>query len=647
MTRIAFQRRCLLISIVFVTLLSLLSVRLIKIQLWDRKHYQAKARRVIDSVETLVALRGRIVDRNDEVLAKSMPVSSVYVDISRLIDPDPSKGAADLGALGLAYDRVSRKEGWQNLDQDDRVKLIRKERTKILNDCEPSVIMEQALSRAVGILARPLGMTREEMRDRIVNNKSKYFPLVKDLPDDEAERLRTLIKENWIEGFQFEHSYRRFYASPDLACHVVGYTGEAEVLDENGKKQLKQIGKFGVESACDKYLTGRNGWQEHRRDPTGILMAGTAGSIQPPRQGLDVQLTLDMTIQAIAEEELDAGLKQFISKRGTAIVMDPKTGEVLAMVSRPGFNLEHLSNLDEAGMNFAIQGSYEPGSTIKIVATSGALNEKLVTPQTSIFCHNGYFQDGPVWVKDEHPQGTLTFEGVLQHSNNIGTYKMARQLGMTRFYSYMAKMGYGQKTGILLSGESSGRVKNTNNPMDFSRAAYGYATAVTPLQVATAYSVLAYDGKRRKPHIVKAITASDGTVVEQFGPEVVAEPLSLSTVKEMRHALIKVTEEGGTAKAAQVAGFKVAGKTGTAKRQQNGRYQEGHQTVSFVGMLPAEDPAFVCVVVVDDPLINKSIVAHVGGSIAGPIFSKIATRVAAHLNLTPTEPIDQKLVGNR
>ena len=264
---------------------------------------------------------------------------------------------------------------------------------------------------------------------------------------------------------------------------------------------------------------------QHYRDARGLVVPGNSGSLKPPRAGLNVKLTIDMGIQAIVEEELDAGLAEFESVRGAVVLMDPKTGEILAMASRPHFDLNRKENVAENGYNYAIQAIYEPGSTIKIVATSGALNEGLVTPQTSVFCHNGYYNSGGVELKDDHPAGSLTFEGVLQKSNNIGTFSLGRQLGAKRFYEYLHRYGFGKKTGIQLSGESAGIARDTGNVMDFSRACFGYAANVTPLQLACAYSVIAGDGKLRKPHIVKALVANDGTVVENYPPEVVGEVL--------------------------------------------------------------------------------------------------------------------------
>lgn len=639
MTSRAFQSRCLLLCSVLVIGLSLLSVRLIQIQAWDRKHYADKARLTFERREILPGLRGKIVDRNEEVLAKSMPVATVFVNVNHLTDPL-------MISYPLAYERVSLDEGWESLDAQARKRRILAERSVILKEFEDmpaGAAFEKALAQAVNLLARPLGLKREDMRHRIekaIADKSKEFALVKDLKADAAEGVRDLIAKHWLEGFFMRESSKRWYTSPDLATHVIGYTGETVVLDEKGGKAFRQVGKFGVESSLEEYLAGSDGWQEHRRAPNGARIPGDTSSLKPPRSGLNVQLTLDMGAQAIVEEELDAGLAEFQSERGCVIVMDPKTGEIIAMANRPHFNLNLLKDLDKNATNFALQAIYEPGSTIKIVAAGAAINERLVSAQTSIFCHNGLYQQGKVRVPDHHPYGYLTVEGVLAKSSNIGAYKIGQQLGTARFYDYMGRWGFGARTGIQLSGESRGVVRNTGNAVDFSRATYGYALAVTPLQMACAYSVIAGDGKLRKPHIVKSVIANDGTIVERFEPEVISTVLRPEAARAMRGALEKVVDIKGTAVLAKVPGYRAGGKTGTAIRIKDGHYQTGHYTVSFAGILPAEDPAFVCIVVIDDPLTTK--VTRYGGTIAAPVFGKIAARLAAHMNLTPTEPVEDK-----
>ena len=632
----SFQSRCIVLCSILVIGLSVLSGRLVQIQLVDRHRYAESSRKAFNRVEKLPAIRGMIVDRREEPLAKSIPVSTVYVDKNHLTDPK-------LASYGLAFQQASAEPGWPDLDATAQRRRINGLRGEILATETAEAIGEKHLAYAVGILARPLGMRREELRAKIETSKGKWVPIAKDLPEDVADNLRDAVDKNWIQGFDFQNAIKRWYTAPNLASHLIGFTGEVEETDDEGKTLTRVLGRFGVESTMEEYLSGRDGWRKHCRDARGLVIPGDSSSLMPPRAGLNVQLTIDMGLQAIVEEEMDACLKEFESVRGAVVMMDPKTGEVLAMASRPTFDLNHREDVAANGFNFAIQAIYEPGSTFKIISAAGVMNEGLATPFTSVFCHNGHYSEGKIQVPDHHPYGNLTLEGVLVKSSNIGAYKFARQLGAKRFFEYTDAWGFGRKTGIQLSGESSGIARNTGNAVDFSRASYGYALNVTPLQMACAYSAIAGDGKLLKPKIIKSLVANDGTVVETFPTEVVSQVLKPETARKMREALAKVTETGGTATLAAVPGHKVAGKTGTAKRHNpNGRgYLANSYTVSFAGMLPANDPAFVCIVVIDDPRTNK--VSRYGGTIAAPAFGRIAARAAAYMNLQPTEAIPTPL----
>lgn len=616
--------------------LSVLSYRLVQIQWTDRQRYADSSRRAFHRIEKLPALRGMIVDRREEPLARSIPMSTVFVDKNHLFDPK-------LAAFGLAYRNASATPGWNRLSPDDQSRRIHSLRGGILSSRTPEDIVAEHLDHAVGVLARPLGMRREELRAKIESSKAKWVPLAKDLAEDDADKLRSILDRHWIHGFEFQNSIKRWYTSPDLAVHLIGYTGETEEPDENGKPERRVTGRFGVEASMEDYLAGRDGWRQHRRDARGLVVPGDSSSLMPPRAGLNVQLTIDIGLQAIVEEELDAALAEYQSERGAVVLMDPKNGEVLAMASRPSFDLNRREDVATKGFNFAIQAIYEPGSTFKIVPTAGVINEGLATPQTVVPCHNGRYTEGRVSVPDHHPYDNLTLEGVLVKSSNIGAYMFARRLGPKRFYQYTSDWGFGRRTGILLGGESSGIARNTNNAVDFSRASYGYALNVTPLQMACAYCAIGGDGRLVKPKIVKALVANDGTVVESFPTEVVSQVIRPETARKMRAALAKVTETGGTATLAAVPGHRVAGKTGTALRHNpNGRgYLANSYTVSFAGMMPADNPAFVGIVVIDDPRTNK--VTRYGGTIAAPAFGKIAARAATYLNIQPTEPVTPPL----
>lgn len=616
--------------------LSVLSWRLVQIQLVNRHRYAESSRKAFHRIEKLPAVRGMIVDCREEPIAKSIPVSTLYLDRNHLLDPKQA-------SYGVACKEASAVDGWNRLDSDARKRKVVSQRGEILERDTGDEIVRKHMDYAVSVLARPLGMKRAELMEKIQNGKGKWFPLAKDLPDDVAEGLRETIARNFLQGFEFQNSIKRWYTSSDLATHLIGFTGEVEQLNEEGKIEAKVVGRFGIEAAMQEYLAGRDGWRQHHRDARGLVVPGNSGSLLPPRAGLNVQLTIDMGLQSIVEEEMETCLAEFKSERGAVILMNPKNGEVLAMASRPHFDLNHREGIAQNGFNFATQAIYEPGSTFKIVATAAAINEGRAKPTTQVFCHNGMYVEGGNKVPDHHSFGNLSLEGVLAKSSNIGAYKFAKMLGPKRFYDYVERWGFGRKTGISLGGESSGIARNTNNIVDFSRASYGYALNVTPLQMACAYSVIGGDGRLLKPKIVKSLVANDGTVVENFPEVEVCRVLKPETARQMREAMIKAVEPGGTATLAAVPGYKVSGKTGTAKRHNpNGSgYLNNSYTVSFAGMMPADDPAFVGVVVIDDPKTNK--VSRYGGTIAAPAFGRIAKRAATYLNLPPTEPVNPSL----
>ncbi|MDX1680366.1 MAG: penicillin-binding protein 2 [Akkermansiaceae bacterium] len=636
----SFQVRCLILCSILMIGLSVLSARLIQIQLVDRQHYAESSRKAFHRVERLPAMRGMIVDRHEEPLAKSVPVSTLYVDKNHLNDPK-------VVSYGLAYQEASSEKAWDEMDDEARQRRIRSLRGEILSCYPPEEIVERHYNFAIGVLARPLGLRRDELRQRIDDSRGTWVPLVKDLPEDTAEDLRQVVAQNWIEGFAFQNSIKRWYTTPDRATHLLGHVGEIEERDEDGQPLYRVVGRSGIERTMEDYLTGRDGWQEHSRDARGLLVPGDESSLMPPRAGLNVQLTIDMGLQSIVEEELDAGLREFRAKKGAVVMLDPRSGEVLAMASRPHFNLNKRDKIVEHGYNYALQAVYEPGSTIKMVAAAGALDRGLVSLNTIIHCHWGHYEDGPVTVKDAYPKGDLSFVEVLKKSNNIGTYKMAKMLGQALFYDYLHGFGFGSKTGIALSGESAGMARNTGNPVDFSRASFGYATNVTPLQLASAYAAIASDGALRRPQVVKALVANDGTVVESFHSQTLRQVIKPRTAEQMRQALKSVTTEGGTATQAAVEGFEVAGKTGTARKYvPDVGYIEDEYVVSFVGMMPADNPAFVCLVVVDNPKPRDEEMKIYGGTIAAPIFSRIGTRAASYLNLEPTEPVTTDVAAN-
>lgn len=623
-----FNNRCVFTCSIFVIGLSVLSARLIYLQVLRAKDYAEKSNRVSVRKETLKAVRGCIVDTNSQLIARNIPRARMALDKNLLRD-------IRLATLSLANRELRETAEWALWDKKTRNGKIKKRAAQIKNDVAPEEIVEKHIANVIQTFARPLGMTPAALRAsmKLEKENQMYVVIRKDLAEDEADNLKELASDRSIvHAFVFEELQRRWYVMPKNAAHIIGFVGQ----DFADTSELV-IGRAGLEKVMDSYMSGRDGYVRNHRDKYDLLAVAKPQKMVPPRHGLNVQLTLDMGIQSILEEELDAGLSKYQASKGTIILMNPNTGDILGMASRPTFDLNTRKNIQKNGYDYATQAIYEPGSTFKIIATAGAMDQGIISPSTQIYCHYGRYRKGSVRVPDHHPYGKLSVEQVLAKSSNIGSYQIALQLGRPKFFNYLYKFGFGKKTNIKMAGESAGVVRNTGNPTDFSRNAYGYAVSVTPLQVACAYSAIANGGTLMEPKLLKSVMANNGAIIKRYEPVPVRRVIKESTAQKMRHALATVVDVKGTARLAMVDGFIAAGKTGTTvKINPDGGYLQGRYTVSFAGMMPAEKPAFVCVVVVDDPQTDE--VKRYGGTIAAPIFSKVATRVAKHMGLKPTEP---------
>lgn len=629
------QRRCITLCLFLIVGLSALSGRLVYLQVFDRARYAKKAQNSYLRKEVIQANRGVLLDRNQEVIAHSVISKSVVVDFYHLHDVSHV-------AKGVACKQLRETPEWRQWSPEKKREKINGRVLSLVNEHKdnPQMLVDAHYEYLVSELARPLGLTQEELREKIPLRRASGKRAVGEkvvyqgLPSELAVRLKDLIKERRIKGVFFREEKRRWYPAPELASHLIGYT------NRDGR------GMAGVEKSLNTYLEGTNGYEVEMRDIRGNVMPSKKESFFPPKNGLNVQLTLDLGLQAICSEELDRGMEEFQGVKGCVVLMDPETGEILAMSNRPHFNLNQRKKVSENGFNYALQATYEPGSTFKIISAAGALNEGIVNPETEVFCHWGHYPQHRFTVKDHHPYGELPMWKVLQKSSNIGAYKLGLMLGSEKFFEYAKGFGFGRKTTVQLAGESSGILRNTGNAVDFSTNTYGYGISVTPLQVANAYCAIANGGSLMKPYIVRSVTTNSGDVIAENTPTVVNRVISEQTAEQLRLALRTVVETGGTATRAAVPGFSAGGKTGTAKKHDsiNGGYHEGRYTVSFAGMLPAEKPAFVCVVVIDDPQTTE--VKRYGGTIAAPIWQRISQRVAAHMNLSPTEEISEQLTKN-
>lgn len=594
------------------------------------------------------------MDCNELLIARSNASVSMALDKKLLLEGDVKLAARTLANRDL---RVS--TDWYLKDPKTRNKEILLRAKQIAAEFDEVEIQKKHVELLANIFAGPLGMSPEVFRNKINLNDEKqmYVVIRPDLSKKDADKIMQLAHDYSVTYrhdrshryayskngiFVFKDKQKRWYAMPDMASAIIGYVGEHE------DDVLGRItGRAGIEKKMNHRLSGADGHV--------VTMGDKIQQMQPPVHGEDVQLTLDTGLQMILEEELDKGLNDYAAQKGTIILMNPSNGDILAMASRPTYNLNTRENIRENGYDFATQAIYEPGSTFKIISTAGALDQGLVEPDTKIFCEWGNFRNGSVKVPDHHPYGELSVEQILAKSSNIGSYKLALELREETFFDYIKAFGFGAKTNILMAGESAGVVNNTGNPTDFSRISYGYAVSVTPLQIACAYSAIANDGVLMRPRLLKSVMTENGEFKSLYKQEVVRRVIKQDTAEKMRRALTTVVDIKGTARRAKVEGFNVAGKTGTAhKIHPEGGYYNGKDerekryTVSFAGMMPAEKPEFVCVVVIDDPRgmpeppegLDKPRIG--GGSVAAPIFAKVALRVAKQMGLQPTKLADEK-----
>ena len=473
-----------------------------------------------------------------------------------------------------------------------------------------------------------------------LSSGGKYVVLERGLPAEDAFEFGSALEDAKLRGIDFLPDFQRVHPNGSMLSHVMGF------LDH------ERTGVQGVEAAMDDYLKGEDGFRYSEHDRTGREIVIYRGQEHDPRDGNNVTLTIDMGLQSIVEEELDAAVKEFKPQTAVAIMANPKTGEILAMASRPNFEPDKIGDAKPEEMkNHAVIDMFEPGSTFKIVVASAALNEGLINTETRINCENGRFAYGGKILKDHGSgYGMIPVHDILMHSSNIGSAKLGLMEGAQTFYEYVKRFGFGERTGIELPGEIPGLVHPPArwDNLTITRMPMGQAVAVTPLQTVMAMSVIANGGKLMAPHLIKSLSDGDGKIIKEYQPTVVRDVISPETASIVSNALADVVSVNGTAVKASVPGFRVCGKTGTAQiPMPGGGYYENRHLASFIGYMPAENPAFVCLVMIQDPKVGPEM--YYGGLVAAPVFSRISQRAARYLDLQPTlkfEPVTE-VVSNR
>jgi cell division protein FtsI/penicillin-binding protein 2 len=419
--------------------------------------------------------------------------------------------------------------------------------------------------------------------------------------------LSEKIRHAKIKGIGLIRDSKRYYPNQSLAAHLIGFAG----MDNKGLE--------GLELMFDKYLRGEPGYSQILRDAKQRELL-IEKSFLPPKDGFNLVLTIDETIQYISERALDKAFAKSNAIAATVIVVNPKTGEILALVNRPTYDLTNVDKFPtENRMNRAISLVYEPGSVFKIVAASAALEEGVFKETDKIFCENGSYSVGGHILHDHHGHGTLTFSEVMEQSSNIGVTKIAQKMGPATWYKYAKRFRFGDKTGIDLLGEVDGWVKKPSvwSKTSISALPIGQEVTVTPIQLVAAIAAIANDGVYMKPHIVKYVKDNNDELIESVKSQAVSQVISPETAKRLQ-AILKGVVERGTAKKAQIAGISVAGKTGTAQKVENGRYSKDSFFASFIGFAPVENAQLAVIVMFDDPHPD-----HFGGTVAAPVFRDI------------------------
>jgi cell division protein FtsI (penicillin-binding protein 3) len=471
-------------------------------------------------------------------------------------------------------------------------------------------------------LALVLGLDRADLEKRLAQRR--FFAWIKrKVTPEEAAAVRAMH----LAGVAMTREPRRFYPNRTLAATVMGRAGA------DGR------GLDGVELAFDKVLRGTTSSVQGIRDALGREIALDGAVDAPSTAGSDVVLTIDRYLTFITERALAAGAAEHHAKGAMAVMMDPRTGEVLAMASVPTFNPnEPMGSAEADARNRAVTDTYEPGSTMKTFTIAAALDAGVVRPDTPFDCMMGRMMVGKYSIHDTHAHGVLSVAEVFKFSSNIGATKIARRLGREAFADALARFGFGRPTGIGLPGERAGLVRPVEKWGDigFANISFGQGIAVTPLQMIAGVSAIAGGGIYRQPRIVARIVAPDGSVeTPPVAPD--RRVMSAAAARTMLGIMRGVTEPGGTARAAAIDGYPVAGKTGTAQKVANGHYDPTKWVASFVGAVPADDPRLALIVIVDEPQGG-----HLGGSVAAPIFKEIAEQALRYLHVPPSEVVAAK-----
>ena len=577
MGKTSFTIRILLCTTVFAVFLAAVAGRLYFIQIYRGQELYSKAKKVYTTVKNEKGERGRIFDRNGNLFVGNIPCSDLVADPKITGDPEQCHKVAEILAVPL---------GMSVCDVFDAIALKKR------GDCE-----------------------------------IRYKVIKKELSFEEAKKIEKLLMDKRMIGIFLEDKTKRYYPKNELLSNILGITN-------SDGETLKSIN--GIEKAFNDSLIPTKVKNIYERDRKGIPFTYGKRLVQDERNGNDVYLTIEEPIQAIVEEELEKLFEKYRPVSAYAVMADPYTGNILAIAQRPTFNPNDRRDMSpEKWRDRFLTDVFEPGSTMKPFPVSGALDYGVVTPDTMFDCEHGRWAYGGRILRDSHPEGILPVTDIIRVSSNIGTAKISLLLGNSRLYQILKRFGFGQRTGIPIRPEATGQFRKLHNwdKLSITRFPIGQGISCSPLQLVRAYCAIANGGTLMKMRLVdREINPETGETVYMEIPPGVKVFMNDGTYQKII-AMLKLVTRRGTGIKARVSGYDVAGKTGTSQKWIDGGYSETRFCATFVGFVPADMPAFVLLVMADEPTGS-----HFGGEVSAPTFRSIAEKVLRYMNVDPQYP---------
>jgi len=618
-----------------------LGARAVQLQVIDKEFYVGQGDARQQRTVSISAHRGMIVDRNGEPMAMSTPVDSIWANpaVALHVQRGFMQAAALVGAnVKTLQSRLASSESGDKVYLARDIDLAVAQQAKKLglyggvslqeSDAGVDVLIKkpiklfEALQRekkGFSVLAEITQKSQQKLREKLSEanaDKLKFVYLKRHLPPQVAERLKPFR----LAGIGTQREYRRYYPMGEVVSHVLGFTN----IDDKGQE--------GLELAFEEHLNGELGAKRVMRSLLGETIDDIE-LIRPAKPGQDLALSIDRRVQYLAYRALKSAMERHKAKSGSVVTLDVKTGEILAMVNQPGFNPNNRKGLHGSlYRNRAITDVFEPGSTMKPITIAAALESGQYQPHTLVNTGNGRMQVGDNLVKDVKSYGWLDVAGVIKKSSNVGVSKIALSLNPEYHWGMLNSFGFGQSTGSGFPGETPGYMHNYYSWSEFEQAtvSFGYGLSVSALQLAQAYATLANDGKALP------------TSFQKGGVDVPARAIvSAKTAQHVRKMMRAVVSSEGTAPKAKVAGYTVAGKTGTVhKNSKQGGYEEKSYVSLFAGMAPATNPRLVTVVMVNEP---EGV--YFGGQVAAPVFSQVMGGALRLLNVMPDDLPDNRVIA--